>query len=72
MDSWRKTSTVILNCRSCLVNFYLAKCFVIIKQNFKQLSSVPNDVKLKTHVIGKQKNRFLWRAPQPFPQQQTL
>ena len=51
-------STVILNFQSCLVNYYLEKCFVIIKHNSKQLHSVPNDVKLRIHAINQQKTDF--------------
>ena len=59
MDSRRKNSTVILVCRSCLMNYYLEKGFVSIEYNAKQLSSVPNDTKLRINGINKQKKR-LW------------
>ena len=54
----KPNSTVILNCPSCLVNYYLAKR-IIIKKNSKKLSSVPNDLKLRIHVIDKQKTDFV-------------
>ena len=46
-------STVILAYRYCLVNYYLEKGYVILEHNSKHLSSVPNDVKLRVHVINK-------------------
>ena len=55
----KSNSTVILVCRSCLVHFYLAKGFVILEHNYKQLSSVPNDVKLIIHAIDKQKTDYI-------------
>ena len=45
-------STVILNFRSCLVNKYLEKGFFIIASKYKQISSIPNDVKLIVHAIN--------------------
>ena len=56
----KSNSTVILVCRSCLVHLYLAKGFVILEHNYKQLSSVPNDVKLIICDINKQKNRLFY------------
>ena len=47
----KSNSTVILNCRSCLVNNYLEKSFLIIANNSKHLSIFPNDVKLRIHAI---------------------
>ena len=52
-------STVILLFQSHLVNYYLAKSFVIIKQNSSNLGSFPNDVKLIIHVIDKQKTYYV-------------
>ena len=59
--------TVILVCQSRLVNYYLAKGFVILEHNYKQLSSVPNDVKLIIHAIDKQKTDYVMVATQQFP-----
>ena len=55
----KPNSTVVLNFQSYLVNYYLAKQFVIIDHNYKQLSSFPNDVKLRIHAIDKQKKDFV-------------
>ena len=52
-------STEILLCRSRLVNYYLAKGFVILEHNSKQLSSVPNDLKLRIHAINKPKTDYV-------------
>ena len=52
-------SNIILNCRSCLVNYYLEKKIVNIEHNSKQLSSAPNDVKLIIYVIDKQKTDYV-------------
>ena len=57
---------VILVCRSCLVHYYLEKGFVILEHNSKQLSSVPNDVKIRIYAINKQKHIMLWSANQQF------
>ena len=51
-------STVILVCRSSLVNYYLSKWFVIIEHNSKHSSSVPNEMKQRIHVINMQKQTF--------------
>ena len=51
----KKNPTVILVSRSRLLNYYLAKGFVILEHNSKQLISVPNDAKLIIHAINKQK-----------------
>ena len=48
--SWiqkEKNSTVILNCQSRLIKNYLPKGFHIIEQGTKQLSFLPNDVRLR-------------------------
>ena len=55
----KPNSTVIFNCQYSLVNQYLEKVFAIIKQKFKQLSSVTNDVKLRIHAIDQQKADFV-------------
>ena len=44
-------STVILNCRSSLVNNYLAKGLFNIEEDSKQSSMIPNEVKLRIHAI---------------------
>ena len=51
--------TFIFNFRYSLVNYYLADQIAIIKHNYKQLSSVFNDVKLRLHVIDQQKTYFV-------------
>ena len=55
----RPHSTVILVCWYRLVNCYLSKCFVIIEHNSKQLSIVPDDVKIRIHAIYKQKTDYV-------------
>ena len=50
-----RNPTVILVCRSWLMNYYLPKRFVIIEHNYKYLSSVPNEAKQRIHAISKQK-----------------
>ena len=52
-------STAILLYRSRLVNYYLAKVFIIIKQKSKHLSIVPNEVKQIIHAINKQKTDYV-------------
>ena len=44
-------STVILNCRSRMINNYLEKGFYIIENDSKQLSLLPNDIKLRINLI---------------------
>ena len=51
----KPTLTVVLICRSRLVDYYLEKGFVINEHNSNQLSSVPNDAKLIVHAINEQK-----------------
>ena len=51
----KPNSTVILNLKYCLVNYYFEKGLIIIKHNSKQLSSALNDVKLIIHVVDKKK-----------------
>ena len=55
----KPNSVVIFNCRYRLVNYYLANSFVVIKHNYNQLSSVPNDVKLGIRDIDNQKIDFV-------------
>ena len=52
-------STVILLCRSRLVNYYLAKGLVILQYNYKHLSSIPIETKQKIHAICIQKTDFV-------------
>ena len=59
-------STVILVCKSCFVNYYLEKSFVIIEHSSKQLSSVKNDVNFRIHDINKKDYIMLWRATHKF------
>ena len=47
-------STVMVVFHYSLVSYYLAKR-IILEHSSKQLSSVPNDVKLRIHAIHKQK-----------------
>ena len=42
-----------------MFNYYLSKVFVILEHNSKQLSSVPNDVKLIIRAINKQKTDYV-------------
>ena len=51
--------TVILNCRSCLINIYLSKLFYIIEKDSKQLSMLPNDVKLRIYLIDQMDTDFV-------------
>ena len=44
---------MILNFRTCLINNDLSKGFSIIEQNQKQLSLLPNSVKLRINLIDK-------------------
>ena len=46
----KPNSTVILNCRTRLINNYLSKVFTIIEQSTKQLSLLPNYVKLRINL----------------------
>ena len=55
----KPNSTVILNCRSCLLNNYLAKGFYIIEKYSKQKIMLPNDVKLRIHVIDQMDTDFV-------------
>ena len=55
----RPNSTIVLNFRCLLVNNYLSKGFFIIENNSKQLSIIPNDVKLIIHGIEKLETDFV-------------
>ena len=50
---------MILNCRSRLIKNYLFKGFSIIEHNTKQLSLIPNDVKLRINLIDKLKTDYV-------------
>ena len=49
----------ILNLRSCLVNYYLAKVLFIIENDSNQLHVLPNGLKLIIHVIDKLETYFV-------------
>ena len=56
----RKTySNVILLYGSYLVNYNLARWFLILEHNSKNLSTVPNDAKLIVHADNKQKMDYV-------------
>ena len=68
----KPNSTVILNCRYCLVNNHLAKGFYIIEKEPKQLSMLTNDVKFIIHVIYQlDTDFFMKKKPQQLPPYQT-
>ena len=62
----KPSSTVILNCRSSLVNNYLAKGYFIIEKDSKHLKILPNDVKLIFHVINQLDKYFIMEKTQQF------
>ena len=47
----KSDSTVILSFHTWMVIYYLSKGFVILKQNYKHLISVPNEEKQRIHGI---------------------
>ena len=51
----KSNSTVILNCRSRLINNYLSKVFFIIEQGSKQLNFISNDVILRINLFDQLK-----------------
>ena len=51
----KPNSTVILNYQYLLINNYLSKESSIIEQNEKQLSLIPNNLKLRINLIDKLK-----------------
>ena len=57
----KPNSTVILNCRSRMVNKYLAKLFYVIENDSKQLSMLTNDVKLRINVIDQLDTDFVMK-----------
>ena len=63
----KPNSTVILNCRSRLVNNNLAKGFYIIEKDSKQKSMLPNDVKLIINMIYKMDKDFVIEKTEQFP-----
>ena len=63
MDSRSKKSNVVLLFLSQLVNYYLVKDLVILQQNYKHLSSVPNEAKKIIHKSPKVQDSL--RSPQP-------
>ena len=54
----KPNSTLILNCQSRMVKNYLAKLLCIIENDYKQLSMLPNDVKIRIHLIGQLEKYF--------------
>ena len=52
-------STVILNFRSRLINNYLSKGFFIIEQTSKQLTFIPNDVRLIINMVDQLKTDYV-------------
>ena len=63
----KPNSTVILNCRSRLVNNYLSKGLYIIEKDSKQLSMLPNNMKLKINLIDQMDTYFSWQKTKQFP-----
>ena len=55
----KPNSTVILNFQFRLINNYLSKGFYIIEKESKQLSLLPNDVKLRFNIINKMDTYFV-------------
>ena len=55
----KPNSHVILNCRSRLVNRYLAKGLFIIENKSNQSSIIPDDVKLIIHAIEQLETYFV-------------
>ena len=64
----KPNSTVILNCRYCLVNNYLEKGFFIIANNSKQLIILPNDAKLIICATNQLETYFVVKKTQEFTQ----
>ena len=57
---------MILTCQSRLVENYLAKIFYIIEKDSKQLSLLPNDVKLRINMINQMDTDFSWQKQSNF------
>ena len=54
----KPNSTVILNCRSCMIKNYLVKQNQIIEKDSKYLSLLPNDFKLIINIIDQMYTDF--------------
>ena len=63
----KQNSTVIVNYLSRLMNNYLSKGFYIIENYSKQLSLLPNDVKLGINLIDQMNTDFSWQKTKQFP-----
>ena len=63
----KPNSTVILNCQSSPINNYLAKGFFIIEMDSKQLSFLPNDLKLIINLINKMYTDFFMAKNKAIP-----
>ena len=61
-------SHVILNFQSCLVNKYLSRGLFIFANNPKNLSSLPNDEKLRLHAIDQPETYFVIKKTYQSPQ----
>ena len=57
----KPNTIVVLNCRSHFMNTNLETDFFIIKKDSKQLSPLPNDVKLRIFVIDKLEAYFVMK-----------
>ena len=55
----KPNSTVILNCRYRLISNYLEKGFYIIEKDSRQLSLLPNGVKLRISMIDQMDTYFV-------------
>ena len=55
----KSNSTVILNCRSRLINNYLSKGFLFIEHCSKQLSLITNDVSLRINLADQLKTDYV-------------
>ena len=54
----KSNSTVILNCRSHLINNYLSKGFFVIDLVSKQLKFIPNYVVLRINLVDQLKTDY--------------
>ena len=63
----KQNSTVMVNYLSRLMNNYLSKGFYIIENYSKQLSLLPNDVKLGINLIDQMNTDFSWQKTKQFP-----
>ena len=55
----KSNSTVILKCRSRLINNYLSKGFFIIEEVSKQLNLIPNDVRCRINMVDQMKTDYV-------------